>query len=234
MRVLIADDEPGVLKAIRTGLERAGDVVDTCGTGTDALWFATEGNYDVILLDVNLPPPDGFEVCRSLRERGVWTPVLLLTGRAATRDRVFGLDVGADDYLLKPFSLDELQARMRALVRRGSAPRPTVMVADDLELDPAARRAQRQGTPLALTHREYDLLELLVRSRGAVMTREEISTKLWDFAFESNSNVVDVTIRRLRQKVDAPFGRNSIRTVRGVGYLFSTGEQGQAQDRPRD
>jgi two-component system, OmpR family, response regulator len=220
MRVLVADDDSGIVKVIRTALGRAGHVLDTCSNGADALWHATEGSYDIILLDVDLPPPDGFEVCRQLREREVWTPILLLTGRLATEDRVFGLDVGADDYLVKPFALDELQARMRALVRRGALPRPSVVIAGDIELDPATRAVRRAGEPISLTPREFDLLELLIRREGAVATRDEILTKLWDFAFESGSNVVDVSVRRLRQKVDAPFGRASIRSVRGVGYRF--------------
>jgi two-component system, OmpR family, response regulator len=220
MRVLVADDDPGILKVVGTALGRAGHVVDTCLTGTDALWHATEGDYDVILLDVDIPSPNGFEVCRQLREREVWTPVLLLTGRLDTEDRVFGLDVGADDYLVKPFALDELQARMRALVRRGASPRPSVVVAGDVELDPATHVVRRGGEPINLTPREFDLLELLIRREGAVVTRDEIVTKLWDFASESGSNVVDVTVRRLRQKVDAPFGRASIESVRGVGYRF--------------
>lgn len=221
MRVLLVEDDPGVVRMIRTALTREGDAVDACSTGTDALWHAGETAYDVILLDVNLPGTDGFEICRRLRKEEIWTPVLLLSARGSTADRVHGLDAGADDYLVKPFSLEELRARMRALVRRGAPPRPPVLSTDDLRLDPASRTVVREGEKVPLTAREFGLLELLVPADGAVVTRDEIRDKLWDFAFEAESNVVEAAVRRLRKKVDEPFGRSSVETVRGAGYRFN-------------
>jgi len=180
--------------------------------------MAQSAAYDAILLDVMLPGADGFEVCRSLREAGVWSPILMLTARDAVEDRVSGLDAGADDYLVKPFSFEELLARVRALVRRAPAERPVVIEVGDLRLDPAARRAWRGGTELDLSAKEFALLELFMRRPGRVLSRSELLDGAWDMAFERRSNIVDVYMRYLRAKIDKPFGCESIETVRGVGY----------------
>lgn len=225
MRLLIAEDDPEVARLLTRALGRSGHAVDHVATGTDAIWMATEITYDAILLDVNLPPPDGFEVCRELRAREIWCPVLFLTGRDEVTDRVTGLDAGADDYLVKPFSMEELEARLRAVARRGQAARPTTIRVGDLEVDPGARTVVRGDTPIHLTPKEYVLLETLARHSGQVVSRAELQDRLWDFAFEARSNVVEVLIRRLRAKIDLPYGRNSIRTVRGVGYRLSQEDQ---------
>jgi len=221
MRLLIADDDPSVADFLRLALGRAGHAVDVVSDGTDALWMATEVSYDAILLDVNLPPPDGFEVCRGLRAGQVWSPVLFLTGRAEVADRVAGLDAGGDDYLTKPVSVAELEARLRAITRRGPSPRPVVVVVGDVEVDPGNRTVRRQGVEIALTAKEFLLLETLVRNEGRVVSRSRLHEELWDFAFDARSNVIEVLVRRLRGKVDIPFGRSSIETVRGTGYRFS-------------
>ncbi len=221
MRILVTDDDPGVLSLVARALRKEGHVVDPVATGTEALWHAAENAYDAVVLDVGMPPPDGIEVVRRLRAAHVWTPILLLTAHGTTDDRVRGLDAGADDYLTKPFAVEELRARLRAIVRRGAQPRPAVLAVGDLVVDPASRTAARQGDPLPLTPREYELLELLARHAGTVVSRSEIRDALWDFAFEPESNVVEVTVRRLRDKVDRPYGGHSIRTVRGAGYLLA-------------
>ncbi|MGH9024338.1 MAG: response regulator transcription factor [Acidimicrobiia bacterium] len=221
MRLLIADDDPSVADFLRLALSRAGHAVDVVSDGPDALWMATEVSYDAILLDVNLPPPDGFEVCRSLRASQVWAPVIFLTGRGEVADRVAGLDAGGDDYLTKPVSVAELEARLRAITRRGPSERPVVVVAGDVEVDPGNRTARRQGVEIALTAKEFLLLETLVRNEGRVVSRSRLHEELWDFAFDARSNVIEVLVRRLRGKVDIPFGRSSIETVRGTGYRFS-------------
>ncbi|MCU1459488.1 MAG: two component transcriptional regulator, winged helix family [Actinomycetia bacterium] len=203
---------------VRRTLEREGYSVDTAGDGVDGLWMATENDYDAIVLDVMMPEPDGFEVCRTLRDRERWAPVLLLTARDSVDDRVAGLDAGADDYLPKPFSVAELAARLRALVRRGARERPAVATVDDLSLDPATRRVERAGTVIELSPKEFSLLELFMRHPNEVLTRSMLLEHAWDFAFDGTSNVVDVYIRYLREKIDRPFGRDSLQTVRGVGY----------------
>lgn len=218
MRILIAEDDPDVAVAMRFALSRAGHAVDAVDDGEDAVFMAAEIGYDAILLDVNLPPPDGFEVCRRLRARDVWTPVAFLTGRDAIADRVTGLDAGGDDYLVKPVSVKELEARLRALVRRGPAARPAVVRAGDLEIDPASRHVSRSGQTVVLTAKEFLLLELLARHPGEVVSRSDLREKLWDFAFDPRSNVLEALVRRVRAKVDVPFGRTSVETVRGVGY----------------
>lgn len=223
MRILVADDDPDVVQLIAAVFNRLGHAVDAAATGDEALWLAREAPYDAIVLDINMPPPDGVEVTSRLRAEGNWTPVLLLTARGDIGDRVRGLDAGADDYMPKPFAIAELRARLRALVRRGAPERPAVVSAAGVAIDPAAHRATRDGIDLQLTRREYALLDLLVRNADAVVERGEIVEKLWDFAAEVGSNVVDVTVRRLREKVDRPFGSDSIKTVRGVGYMFASG-----------
>jgi two-component system, OmpR family, response regulator len=218
MRVLVVEDEVKMAGLLKRALEEEGYAVDVAGRGEDALWFGTENPYDAIVLDVMLPDFDGFEVSRRLREAGRWSPVLMLTARDAVADRVAGLDAGADDYLTKPFSFAELLARLRALVRRGAAERPPVLRVGDLELDPARRIVTRDGSSIDLTAREFALLEYLMRHAGEVLTRTQLIEHVWDFAYDGDSNVVDVYIRYLRNKVDRPFGRDSIKTVRGAGY----------------
>ncbi|GIJ46853.1 DNA-binding response regulator [Virgisporangium aliadipatigenens] len=200
------------------GLRRAGYAVDAVANGTDAVWSMTEVPYDAVVLDAMIPAPDGFEVCRRVRAAEVWTPVLMLTARDATADKVRGLDAGADDYLTKPFALDELLARVRALVRRRPAERPAALTVGDLTLDPAARTVHRGGTPVVLSAKEFALLHELMRHPGEALSRTHLIEHVWDFAYDGGSNVVDVYVRHLREKVDRPFGRESIRTVRGAGY----------------
>jgi two-component system, OmpR family, response regulator len=218
MRLLVVEDEVKMAGLLKRALEEEGYAVDVTGSGGEALWLGTENPYDAILLDLMLPDVDGFAVCRGLRERGRWTPVLMLTARDAVRDRVAGLDAGADDYLTKPFSLAELLARLRALIRRGATERPAVLRVGDLSLDPAARSVSRDGHAIELTAKEYALLECFMRHPGEVLTRTRLIEHVWDFAYEGDSNVVDVYVRYLRNKVDRPFGRDSIETVRGSGY----------------
>ena len=218
MRVLVVEDEPKMAGLLQRGLVEEGYAVDVVATGGDAVWAATENPYDAIVLDVMLPDIDGFEVCRRLRAGDRWAPVLMLTARDAVYDRVNGLDAGADDYLTKPFAFNELFARLRALFRRGAAERPAVLRAADLELDPSTRRVHRGTTPVELTAKEFALLEYLMRRPGEVLTRTQLIEHVWDFGYDGDSNVVDVYIRYLRQKIDRPFGRDTIQTVRGAGY----------------
>jgi len=218
VRVLVVDDEVRLAALIKRGLAEDGHAVDVVGEGTNALWMASENGYDAIVLDVMLPGMDGFEVCRRLREQGVWTPVLMLTARGQVEDRVRGLDAGADDYLAKPFTFAELGARLRALARRRSDPRPTTLAVGDLRLDPATHRAWRDQTELALTAKEFALLELFMRHPDEVLTRTRILAHGWDFAFDGVSNVVDQYVRYLRNKIDRPFARSDLQTVRGSGY----------------
>jgi two-component system, OmpR family, response regulator len=222
MRVLVVEDEPKMAALVARGLREEGHAADVAARGEDALWMANSAPYDAIVLDVMLPGLDGFATCRQLREQGVWAPVLMLTARDAVGDRVGGLDAGADDYLLKPFSFAELLARLRALVRRAPAERPTLLEAGDLHLDPAARRAWRGKTELELSAKEFALLELLLRRRGEALSRGQLLEGAWELGFESRSNLVDVYVRYLRDKIDRPFGRHSIETVRGVGYRLRT------------
>jgi two-component system OmpR family response regulator len=218
MRILVVEDEPKMAALVARALREEGHAADVAAQGEDALWMAQAAPYDAIVLDVMLPGVDGFEVLRRLRADGVWTPVLMLTARDAVGDRVGGLDSGADDYLTKPFSFAELFARLRAIARRGPVERPAVLQLGDLRLDPAAHRAWRGETELKLSAREFALLELLMRRPGETLTRLQILEGGWDMAFESRSNIVDVYMRYLREKIDRPFGRESIETVRGVGY----------------
>jgi two-component system, OmpR family, response regulator len=221
MRVLVVEDEPKMATLVSRGLREEGHAADVAARGEDALWMANAAPYDAIVLDVMLPGLDGFATCRQLREQGVWAPVLMLTARDAVGDRVSGLDAGADDYLLKPFSFAELLARLRALVRRAPAERPTLLEAGDLRLDPAARRVWRGETELELSAKEFALLELLLRRRGEALSRGQLLEGAWELGFQSRSNLVDVYVRYLRDKIDRPFGRHSIETVRGVGYRLS-------------
>jgi two-component system OmpR family response regulator len=218
VRLLVVEDEAKMARLLERGLEEEGHAVDVAGNGHEAVWLATENPYDVIVLDVMLPDVDGFEVCRRLRAASRWSPVLMLTARDGVADRVSGLDAGADDYLIKPFSFDELLARLRALVRRGAPERPALLSVGDLTLDPASHRVIRNGTAVELTAKEFSLLECFMRHPGEVLSRTRLTEHVWDFAYEGDSNVVDVYVRYLREKVDRPFGRDSIETVRGAGY----------------
>jgi two-component system OmpR family response regulator len=218
MRVLIVEDEVKMAALLRRGLVAEGMSADVAIKGEDAIWMAEATEYDAIVLDVMLPGIDGFAVCRKLREEGVWAPILMLTARDAVRDRIAGLDGGADDYLTKPFSYAELLARLRALVRRGPVERPTELVVGDLRLDPATRRVSRGDTDLELSAKEFALLETFMRRPGQVLSRFELLEHAWDYDYENRSNVVDSYIRFLRKKIDKPFGTSTIETVRGAGY----------------
>ncbi len=218
MRVLVVEDEPKMAELVARALREEGHPADVAARGRDALWMAEAAPYDAIVLDVMLPDFDGFEVLRELRTRKIWTPVLMLTARDAVSDRVGALDSGADDYLTKPFSFAELLARIRAVARRGPIDRPTTLVVSDLTLDPAERRVWRDGSEIELSAREFAVLELLMRRAGQTLSRLQLLEGAWDMAFESRSNIVDVYVRYLREKIDRPFGRASIETVRGVGY----------------
>ena len=221
MRLLVVEDEPKMAKLLEAALQREGHAVDSVDNGSEAVWMATECDYDAIVLDVMIPPPDGFEVCRILRDRGRWAAILLLTARDGVQDRVNGLDAGADDYLPKPFSFEELSARLRALRRRGGTERPVQLVVGDLTLDPATRRVTRAGQAVKLSPKAFRLLELFMARQGEVLTRTDVLSNAWDFAYDGDSNVVDVYIRYLRDKIDRPFGRQSIETVWGVGYRLN-------------
>ncbi|MHB1502771.1 MAG: response regulator transcription factor [Acidimicrobiales bacterium] len=218
MRVLVVEDEVRMAALLKRGLEEEGYAVDVVGTGPEALWLGMECDYSAIVLDVLLPELDGFAVCRRLREANRWSPVIMLTALDAVDDRVKGLDAGADDYLSKPFSFAELSARLRALVRRGASRRPPVVVVGDLRLDPAERRAWRGDAELLLSPKEFALLELFMRHAGELLTRARILEQVWDFAYDGTSNVVDQYVAYLRRKIDHPFGRAELETVRGVGY----------------
>jgi two-component system OmpR family response regulator len=221
MRVLVVEDEPHMADVLRRGLTEHGFAVDVAHTGVDGSWRAAESDYDTIVLDIMLPDLDGFAVLERLRAADCWTPVLLLTARDAVTDRVRGLDGGADDYLTKPFAFEELLARLRALVRRAPGRRPTVLSVGDLTLDPATRVVCRGGTRIALTAKEYGVLECLMRRPGQVHSRTDLIEHVWDMAFDADSNVVDVYIGYLRRKL----GRSSIETVRGMGYRISEGDR---------
>ena len=209
---------------IHRGLVKEGLAADVAAKGEDALWMAQAHEYDVIVLDVMLPGIDGFETCRSLRSSGVWAPVLMLTARDSVEDRVAGLDSGADDYLVKPFAFAELLARLRALGRRGEPERPAVLETGDLRLDPATHQVWRGETEIPLSSKEFALLEIFMRRPGEVLTRLHLLEHAWDFAYENRSNIVDVYVRRLRRKIDEPFGRQSLETVRGAGYRLRSDE----------
>jgi two-component system, OmpR family, response regulator len=218
MRALVVEDEVKMAALIRRGLIEEGYAADVARTGEEALWMARATPYDAIVLDVMLPGRNGLEVCRSLRESGVWSPILMLTARDGVEDKVSGLDSGADDYLSKPFSFAELLARLRALTRRGPSERPTVLEVGTLRLDPATRQAWRGEAEVDLSAKEFALLETFMRNAGDVLTRLDLLEHAWDYGYENRSNVVDVYVRYLRAKIDRPFGVDSIETVRGVGY----------------
>jgi two-component system, OmpR family, response regulator len=223
MRVLVVEDEPKMAGLIRRGLSEEGYSADVARTGDDALWMAQATQYDAIVLDVLLPGRNGFDVCRELRKAGMWSPVLMLTARDSVEDRVSGLDAGADDYLTKPFSFVELLARLRALARRPAVERSAVLEVGDLRLDPATQQAWRGETELPLSTKEFRMLEAFMRRPGQVLTRLYLLEHCWDYAYENRSNVVDVYVRYLREKVDRPFGRRSLETIRGSGYRLRDG-----------
>ncbi len=220
MKVLLLEDDVRVAGLVARGLRRDGTAVDMAGTVEDGRWLATESTYDVLILDVMLPDGDGFGLCRELRSVGNWTPVLLLTARDAIDDRVRGLDVGADDYLVKPFAFAELSARLRALARRGATERPSVLSCGDVWLDPATRRVSAGGVPIVAIGREFTLLEYLLRHQDEVLSRSRIIDEVWDWAFEGTPRIVDVYIGALRGRLGTGPKRPRIETVRGVGYAL--------------
>jgi len=218
VRVLIVEDEVKLAGIVRRGMRERGLRADVATSGEDALWMAGATEYGAIVLDVMLPGIDGFETCRRLRAGGVWAPVLMLTARDAVEDRIAGLDGGADDYLVKPFAFDELLARLRALARRTPSERPPILAVGDLRLDPAARRVWRREQEIELTPTEFALLEAFMRHPGVALSRFQLLEHAWDAEYENRSNVVDVCVKALRDRIDRPFGGDSIETVRGVGY----------------
>lgn len=230
MRILVVEDEVKMAALLKRGLEEEGYSVDTAPSGGEAVWLGTENPYDAIILDLMLPDFDGFEVCRKLREAQRWAPVIMLTARDAVSDRVQGLDVGADDYLSKPFSFAELLARLRALMRRGQNERPALLRVGDLEMDPAGRRIARAGQTVVLSAKEFSLLEFFMRHPEEVLSRTRILEHVWDFAYDGDSNVVDVYVRYLREKIDRPFGRSSLATVRGAGYRLTSEDEVATSD----
>jgi two-component system OmpR family response regulator len=221
MRVLVVDDEVRLADGVRRGLEAEGWAVDVAHDGVDGLWHAREFRYDAVVLDLMMPGMSGWAVCAQLRAEGNWTPVLMLTAKDGEWDQVEALDAGADDYVTKPFSHPVLVARLRALVRRGARERPAVLAVRDLRVDPAARTAARGDTPLDLTSREFAVLEFLVRRAGQVCSKREVIENVWDVDFEGDPNIVEVYVGHLRRKVDRPFGRTTIETVRGAGYRLA-------------
>jgi len=222
VRVLVVEDERRLARAVKVGLEAEGFAVDVAHDGTDGLWLAREHSFDAIVLDLMLPGINGYKVCETLREEGNWTPILMLTAKDGEWDQVEGLDTGADDYLTKPFSFPVLVARLRAVARRGAVERPTVLEVGDLRLDPAARRAWRGDAELALTAREHALLSFLMRHPGDVVSKQQILDAVWDMNFDGDPNIVEVYVRHLRNKIDRPFGREAIETLRGAGYRLTS------------
>ncbi|MGH2651088.1 MAG: response regulator transcription factor [Actinomycetota bacterium] len=222
MRVLVVEDEKRLAAGLRSGLEAEGFAVDVALDGTDGLWMAREHPYDAIVLDIMLPGLNGYRVCETLRREEIWTPILMLTAKDGEWDEVEALDTGADDYLTKPFSYAVLVARLRALLRRGAHERPSVLEAGDLRLDPAAKQAWRGNVQVDLTARELALLDFLMRRRGEVVSKREILEHVWDYDFEGDPNIVEVYIRHLRNKLDRPFGREAIKTLRGYGYRLAS------------
>jgi DNA-binding response OmpR family regulator len=218
MRILVVEDDKHVAGAVRRGLESEGYAVDVALDGTDGHWLATENAYDAMVLDSMLPGLNGDAICSALREAGVWTPILMLTAKTGESDEAHALDAGADDFLSKPFSYVVLLARLRALLRRGATERPQVLRAGDLSLDPAEHRVTRAGVDVPLSPRQFSLLEYLMRHPGEVLSKSRIMAHVWDFTFDGEPNIVEVYVRQLRMRVDEPFGRSALQTVRGVGY----------------
>jgi len=222
VRVLVVEDERRLAAAVKRGLEASGFAVDLAHDGVTGLHMAREGSYDGVVLDIMLPGMSGYKVCSCLRAESNWVPILFLTAKDGEYDQADGLDLGADDYLTKPFSYVVLAARLRALLRRGAAPRPTVLRAGDLSLDPASRTVRRGSDPVVLTAREFSLLEYLIRHTGSVVSKSELLTHVWNEVDEiADLNVVEVYVGYLRKKIDTPFGRQAVRTVRGAGYMLA-------------
>jgi DNA-binding response OmpR family regulator len=221
VRVLVVEDEKRLAAGLKKGLEAEGFATDVALNGTDGLWMAREHPFDAIVLDIMLPGINGYRVCATLREEGIWTPILMLTAKDGEFDQAEALDTGADDYVTKPFSHVVLVARLRALIRRGAGERPAVLEAGDLRFDPGARRTWRGDVDVELTAREMALLEFLLRRKGDVVSKTDIVEHVWDYDFEGDLNIVEVYVRHLRNKLDRPFGKNAIETRRGVGYRLS-------------
>ena len=221
MKVLIVEDEQRLAASLRRGIMADGHVVEVANDGEQGLWMAQNNSFDAIVLDIMLPKRNGYEVCGTLRREGNWTPILMLTAKDGEHDIAEALDTGADDYLTKPFSLVVLSARLRALGRRGGTERPLVLVVDDLALDPGRRRCDRGGTAIALTPKEFNIVEFLMRRTGQVVTKADILGHAWDFAYDGDPNIVEVYVSSIRKKIDAAFGRHNLKTVWGVGYELS-------------
>jgi DNA-binding response OmpR family regulator len=221
VRVLVVEDEKRLAATLKRGLSSEGFAVDVALDGPQGLWMAREHPYDAVVLDIMLPGINGYKICDTLREEGNWMPILMLTAKDGEYDEAEALDTGADDFLSKPFSFVVLVARLRALVRRGVRPRPSVLVAGDLRLDPAARSCTRDGVDIALTPREFSLLEYLLRRAGEVVRKTEILEHVWDYDFDGDPNIVEVYVGYLRRKIDVPFGRHALETVRGAGYCLN-------------
>jgi two-component system OmpR family response regulator len=221
LKILIVEDDLKIAAGVRRGLEREGFTVDVAADGDDGWWMATEGTYDLIVLDIMLPSRNGYEICRDLRAAGDWTPVLMLTAKSGELDEAEALDTGADDYVVKPFAFVSLVARVRALVRRSAGRDARPLEVGDLHLDAAQRRVWRGGDEVRLTTRQFDVLEFLVRRAGQVLTKDEILRGVWSYDFDGDPNIVEVYVRRLRTRIDEPFGRHSIETVRGAGYRLA-------------
>ncbi len=218
MRLLVVEDELKLAAYLKRGLEAEGHAVDVVGDGGEGLWLARNQPFDVIVLDIMLPRKNGYQVCAELRAEGNWTPVIMLTAKDGEFDIAEALDTGADDYLTKPFSFVELSARIRALARRGSQARPTILRADDIELDPAAHRVNRDGSEIDLTPKEFAVLEYLMRHVGEAVSKSDILNSVWDWGFDGDPNIVEVYVGYLRKKIDKPFDKASIETIRGIGY----------------
>ncbi len=221
MKILLVEDDQKIAAVIKRGLEAEGFAVEVAFDGKDGLWLATEGSYDLIVLDIMLPGRNGYEICADLREQGDWTPILMLTAKDGDLDEAEALDTGADDYLTKPFSFAVLTARIRALLRRGTGRNPAPVEAGDLRIDPSQRRVWRGDLEIELTSRQFDVLEFLVRRAGQVLSKREILEGVWAYEFDGDPNIVEVYIRRLRTRIDEPFERHSIETIRGAGYRLA-------------
>jgi DNA-binding response OmpR family regulator len=224
MKLLLVEDDDKIASAVRRGLEAEGFTVEVAADGNDGLWRATEGRYDLVILDILLPGRNGFQICADLRAADIWTPILMLTAKDGDLDEAEALETGADDYLTKPFSFPVLVARVRALLRRSAGRDPVPVAVGDLRIDPGQRRVWRGGGEVSLTTREFDVLEFLVRRAGRVQAKYEILAGVWDDEFAGDPNIVEVYIRRLRRKLDEPYGRRSIETIRGAGYRLTTGD----------
>ena len=221
MKLLMIEDDKKIATAVKRGLEGEGFVVEVAFTGTDGFWMATEGSYDALIVDLMLPGKNGFKICADLRDAGDWTPILVLTAKDGDLDEAEALDTGADDYLVKPFSFPVLVARLRALLRRTTGGSPVPLEAGDLRLDPGTRQAWRGAEEVELTSRQFEVLEFLMRRAGQVMSKDDILAGVWSYDFQGDPNIVEVYIRRLRTRIDEPFGRHSIETVRGAGYRMA-------------